>query len=61
MNLTASRLQNAFVIYQGALGDAGAHAADVILPGAAYPEKSGTYVNHGGPGATQPTRRVPAG
>ena len=41
----ASRLQNAFVIYQGALGDAGAHAADVILPGAAYPEKSGTYVN----------------
>ncbi len=43
--LDASRLQNAFVIYQGALGDAGAHAADVILPGAAYPEKSGTYVN----------------
>jgi NADH-quinone oxidoreductase subunit G len=35
----------AFVIYQGAHGDRGAHRADVILPGAAYTEKSGTYVN----------------
>ena len=35
----------AFVIYQGHHGDAGAHRADVILPGAAYTEKSGTYVN----------------
>lgn len=43
--LDTSHLKSAFVIYQGALGDAGAHAADVILPGAAYPEKSGTYVN----------------
>jgi len=34
-----------FVIYQGHHGDAGAHAADVILPGAAYTEKNGTYVN----------------
>ena len=34
-----------FVIYQGHHGDAGAHRADVILPGAAYTEKSGTYVN----------------
>ena len=34
-----------FVIYQGHHGDAGAARADVILPGAAYPEKSGTYVN----------------
>jgi NADH-quinone oxidoreductase subunit G len=34
-----------FVIYQGTHGDRGAHRADVILPGAAYPEKSGTYVN----------------
>ncbi len=34
----------AFVIYQGSHGDAGAHRADVILPGAAYTEKSGTYV-----------------
>ena len=37
--------QGAFVIYIGTHGDAGAHRADVILPGAAYPEKSGTYVN----------------
>ncbi len=35
----------AFVIYQGTHGDKGAHRADVILPGAAYTEKSGTYVS----------------
>jgi NADH-quinone oxidoreductase subunit G len=35
----------AFVIYLGSHGDAGAHRADVILPGAAYTEKSGTWVN----------------
>ncbi len=35
----------AFVTYIGTHGDAGAHRADVILPGAAYPEKSGIYVN----------------
>jgi NADH-quinone oxidoreductase subunit G len=34
-----------FVIYIGTHGDRGAHRADVILPGAAYPEKSGLYVN----------------
>jgi NADH-quinone oxidoreductase subunit G len=38
-------LGNAFVVYQGTHGDAGAHRADVILPGAAYTEKSGLYVN----------------
>jgi NADH-quinone oxidoreductase subunit G len=32
-------------VYIGHHGDKGAHAADVILPGAAYTEKSGTYVN----------------
>jgi len=36
---------DAFVIYQGTHGDAGAHRADVILPGAAYTEKAGLYVN----------------
>jgi NADH-quinone oxidoreductase subunit G len=36
---------NAFVIYLGTHGDAGAHRADLILPGAAYAEKSGLYVN----------------
>ncbi len=40
-----ARLGQAFVIYQGHHGDAGAHRADVILPGAAYTEKSATYVN----------------
>ena len=35
----------AFVVYVGTHGDAGAHRADVILPSAAYTEKSGTYVN----------------
>jgi NADH-quinone oxidoreductase subunit G len=35
----------AFVVYIGTHGDRGAHRADVILPGAAYPEKSGLYVN----------------
>jgi NADH-quinone oxidoreductase subunit G len=34
-----------FVVYQGHHGDVGAARADVILPGAAYTEKSGTYVN----------------
>ncbi len=34
-----------FVIYQGHHGDRGAARADVILPGAAYTEKNGTYVN----------------
>jgi len=35
----------AFKIYLGTHGDAGAHGADVILPGAAYTEKNGLYVN----------------
>ncbi len=34
-----------FVVYQGHHGDRGAHRADVILPGAAYTEKDGLYVN----------------
>ena len=40
-----SKLGPAFVIYQGSHGDHGAQRADVILPGAAYTEKSATYVN----------------
>ncbi len=43
--LDMSKLDKAFVIYQGHHGDAGAQAADVILPGAAYTEKDGTWVN----------------
>ena len=38
-------LGETFVVYIGSHGDAGAHRADVILPGAAYTEKSGLYVN----------------
>ncbi len=38
-------LGEAFVVYQGHHGDAGAHRADVVLPGAAYTEKDATYVN----------------
>jgi NADH-quinone oxidoreductase subunit G len=37
--------EGAFVVYQGTHGDRGAHRADVILPGATYTEKSGTFVN----------------
>jgi NADH-quinone oxidoreductase subunit G len=43
--IDVSQLGSAFVIYQGHHGDAAAHRADVILPGAAYSEKSATYVN----------------
>lgn len=35
----------AFKVYLGSHGDAGAHGADVVLPGAAYTEKGGLYVN----------------
>ncbi|MCB9960432.1 MAG: NADH-quinone oxidoreductase subunit G [Rhodospirillaceae bacterium] len=38
-------LAKPFVIYQGHHGDRGAAVADVVLPGAAYTEKSATYVN----------------
>ncbi len=42
IDLSAS---DAFKIYLGTHGDAGAHGADIILPGAAYTEKDGIYVN----------------
>ncbi|WP_395450955.1 NADH-quinone oxidoreductase subunit NuoG [Aminobacter sp. UC22_36] len=43
--LDLAKAANAFVVYVGTHGDTGAHRADVILPAAAYTEKSGTYVN----------------
>jgi len=43
--IDTAKLDKAFVIYQGHHGDAGAEVADVILPGAAYTEKDGVYVN----------------
>ena len=54
--IDAGRLGDAFVVYQGHHGDAGAHRADVILPGAAYTEKNGTYVNT--EGRVQSARRA---
>ena len=38
-------VSDAFTVYIGSHGDAGAHKADVILPAATYTEKDGTYVN----------------
>ena len=38
-------LGKAYLIYIGHHGDRGAEGADVILPGAAYTEKDGTYIN----------------
>jgi NADH-quinone oxidoreductase subunit G len=37
--------QNEFIIYQGSHGDNGAEMADIILPGAAYTEQNGYYMN----------------
>jgi NADH-quinone oxidoreductase subunit G len=48
INLAADEIDiepGAFVVYIGTHGDRGAHRADVILPGAAYTEKTGIYVN----------------
>jgi NADH-quinone oxidoreductase subunit G len=43
--LDQSKASEAFVVYIGTHGDQGAHRANVILPGSAYTEKSGIYVN----------------
>ena len=43
--LNTDDLGDAFVIYQGHHGDAGAHRADIILPGTAYTEKNAIFVN----------------
>ncbi|MDF0487397.1 NADH-quinone oxidoreductase subunit NuoG [Sphingomonas sp. H39-1-10] len=40
-----SKFAGSFKVYIGHHGDKGAAAADVVLPGASYAEKSGTYVN----------------
>ncbi len=63
-NLGADEIEivpGAFVIYQGTHGDRGAHRADVILPGAAYTEKSGTYVNTEGRVQMSPRAAFPPG
>jgi NADH-quinone oxidoreductase subunit G len=56
--IDASKFGKANVIYVGSHGDNGAHRADVILPAAAYTEKSGTYVNT--EGRVQRTQRAVA-
>ncbi|MFV0645903.1 MAG: NADH-quinone oxidoreductase subunit NuoG [Sphingomonadaceae bacterium] len=40
-----SQFEDSLKVYIGHHGDKGAHAADIILPAAAYSEKDGTYVN----------------
>src|SRR4051812_27129679 len=43
--VAADRFKGAFKVYIGHHGDAGARMADLVLPGATYAEKHGTYVN----------------
>jgi NADH-quinone oxidoreductase subunit G len=43
--MPAERLKGAYKVYIGHHGDKGASQADLVLPGAAYAEKHGTYVN----------------
>ncbi|MCW4114523.1 NADH-quinone oxidoreductase subunit NuoG [Aurantimonas sp. MSK8Z-1] len=63
-NLGADEIEIApgpFVVYVGTHGDRGAHRADVILPGAAYTEKSGTWVNVEGRAQTGSRAAFPPG
>jgi NADH-quinone oxidoreductase subunit G len=43
--VAADKFKRAYKVYIGHHGDNGARMADLILPGAAYAEKHGTYVN----------------
>jgi len=43
--MAADRFKGSYKVYIGHHGDAGAKQADLILPGATYAEKHGTYVN----------------
>jgi NADH dehydrogenase (ubiquinone) Fe-S protein 1 len=63
VKLTRAELgKDVFIIYQGHHGDKGAEMADVVLPGAAYTEKSGTYLNtEGRAQLTQVAVPTPAG
>ena len=54
--IDTSKLGSAKVIYIGSHGDNGAHRADIILPAAAYTEKSATFVNT--EGRVQRTQRA---
>ena len=59
--LDMSQTGDAFVVYQGSHGDRGARFADIILPGAAYTEKSAHLRQHRRPGADGAASRLPAG
>jgi NADH-quinone oxidoreductase subunit G len=59
--IDTAQLGKAFVIYQGHHGDRGAERADVVLPGAAYTEKNGTYVNTEGRPQQAPRAVPPPG
>jgi NADH-quinone oxidoreductase subunit G len=54
--IDTTKLENSFTIYQGHHGDKGATVADVVLPGAAFTEKEGLYVNF--EGRVQMTQRA---
>jgi NADH-quinone oxidoreductase subunit G len=43
--VAADKFKRAYKVYMGHHGDNGARMADLVLPGAAYAEKHGTYVN----------------
>src|SRR5207237_5844967 len=43
--MAAGKMKRAYKVYMGHHGDNGARQADLVLPGAAYAEKHGTYVN----------------
>ena len=43
--VAADKFKRAYKVYIGHHGDNGARMADLVLPGAAYAEKHGTYVN----------------
>lgn len=53
--------QDAFIVYIGSHGDAGASMADVVLPAAAYTEKEATYVNTEGRAQQARTAVTPPG
>jgi NADH-quinone oxidoreductase subunit G len=59
--IDTGRLGKAFIVYQGHHGDAGAARADVVLPGAAYTEKDGIYVNMEGRAQVTRTAVFPPG
>jgi NADH-quinone oxidoreductase subunit G len=43
--VASDRFKRAYKVYVGHHGDSGARMADLVLPGATYAEKHGTYVN----------------